>query len=236
MCWNRNNFPHTTDGWTEDVNLDKRFFETTRGQIITLLREGPRSVDELARSMGLTDNAIRAHLSTLERDGLVRQTGVRRLAGAGKPATLYEVHPAAEPLFSRAYAPVLEALVEELATELSAEQRESLMQAVARRRAAEVGRPPKGSLSQRVEAATAVLDSWGGAAKAEQQEGALVIRGTGGCPLSGSTAHRAELCRAMEALLSQLVGAPVRECCDRGERPRCRFEIPLEQRGAPKPR
>ena len=211
--------------------LDKRFFETTRGQLITLLRQGPRSVDELARSMGLTDNAIRAHLSTLERDGLVRQTGVRRGAGAGKPATLYEVRPDAEPLFSRAYVPVLAAVVEELAAELSPERREALMQSVGRRLAAEMGRLPRGSLDERVEAATAVLDAWGGAAKVERTEEALVIRGTGGCPLSGSTAHRAELCGALEAFLAQLVGARVTECCDRGERPRCCFEVRQQNDG-----
>jgi predicted ArsR family transcriptional regulator len=210
------------------VNFDKRFFETTRGRILTLLRQGPGSVDELARAMGLTDNAIRAHLTTLERDGLVRQSGVRRAAGAGKPATIYEVHPEAEPLFSRAYAPVLEALVEELAAELPADQREALMRGVGRRLGAELGRRSKGSLPQRVDAAAAVLDSWGAAVQVEPAEGALVIRGTGGCPLSGSTAHRAELCRAMEALLGQLVGVPVRECCERGERPRCRFEVRAE--------
>jgi predicted ArsR family transcriptional regulator len=208
------------------VNIDKRFFETTRGQLVTLLRQGPRSVDELARSMGLTDNAIRSHLSTLERDGLVRQSGVRRGPGAGKPATLYEVPPEAEALFSSAYAPVLTALVEELSSELSVERREALMQAVGRRLAAEVGRRPlEGSLAQRVAAATAVLDSWGGAAKVEELDGRLLIRGTGGCPLSGSTTHRAELCGVLESLLAQLVGAPVQECCERGDRPRCRFEV-----------
>ena len=80
-------------------NLGRRFLETTRGQIVALLRRRAHSVDELAQALGLTANAIRAHLSTLERDGLVRQEGVRRGPGAGKPATLYEIHPAAEPLF-----------------------------------------------------------------------------------------------------------------------------------------
>jgi hypothetical protein len=29
----------------------------------------------------------------------------------------------------------------------------------------------------------------------------------------------------MESLLAELLEAPVRECCERGERPRCCFEI-----------
>ena len=32
-------------------------------------------------------------------------------------------------------------------------------------------------------------------------------------------------CRAVETLVSQLVGEPVREHCDRQDRPRCCFEL-----------
>ena len=56
----------------------------------------------MARALGLTDNAVRAHLATLERDGMVRQAGSRRPTGAGKPATLYELQPDTETLLSRA--------------------------------------------------------------------------------------------------------------------------------------
>ena len=51
---------------------DERFFASTRGRVTTLLRQGDRTVEELAQALGLTDNAVRAHLVTLERDGLVR--------------------------------------------------------------------------------------------------------------------------------------------------------------------
>jgi predicted ArsR family transcriptional regulator len=207
-------------------SLTRRFFETTRGQIVALLRKGSRTVEELAQALGLTDNAIRSHLASLERDGLVQQDGVRRGPGAGKPATLYEIHPEAEPLFSRAYAPVLGALLDELAEQLPAEGNEALMQAVGRRLAGAVGRRPAGDLTARVGAAAALLNSLGGAAQVERQDGALVIRGCGGCPLSAATAHRPELCRAVEALLSEFIDAPVTECCEHGERPRCHFEVP----------
>ena len=207
------------------MSLGRRFLETTRGQIVALVRIGTRSVEELAQAIGLTDNAIRAHLSTLERDGLIRQAGVRRGQGAGKPATIYEVHPEAEPLFSRAYAPVLAALLEELAVQHPAALGESMMQAVGRRLADGVGRAPSGDLGSRVEAGAALLRSLGGAAQAEERDGLHLIRSCGGCPLSAATAHRPELCRALQSLLSHYIGAPVRERCDRGERPRCHFEV-----------
>ena len=208
------------------VSLNRRFLETTRGQIVGLLRMGAATVEELAQTLGLTDNAIRSHLATLERDGLVRQGGVRRTPGAGKPATVYEIHPEAEPLFSRAYAPVLTALLDELAEQLPAERSDDLMRAVGRRLAGAVGRPPTGSLEARVDSAVALLNSLGGAAQVDRSEGKLVIRGCGGCPLSSATSRRPELCRALETLLTEYIGAPVQESCDRGERPRCHFEIP----------
>ena len=71
----------------------QRFLETTRGRILGLLRCETRTVEELAQALDLTDNAVRAHLSTLERDGMVRSAGVRRGPGAGKPSTVYELPP-----------------------------------------------------------------------------------------------------------------------------------------------
>jgi predicted ArsR family transcriptional regulator len=207
------------------AGLGRRFLETTRGQIVALLRRGSRTVEDLATALGLTDNAIRSHLSTLERDGLIRQDGVRRGQGAGKPASLYEIHPEAEPLFSRAYAPVLGALLDELAEQLPPKRNEALMQAVGRRLATEMGRAPAGDLAARVDAAVALLNSLGGEAQAERQDGKLLISGCGGCPLSTATARRPELCGALETMLSEFIGAPVHERCHRGERPRCCFEV-----------
>lgn len=207
------------------LKFSKRFLESTRGQIVALLRMGTRTVEELAQELDLTDNAIRAHLTTLERDGLVRQEGVRRGAGAGKPAALFEIHPDAEPLFSRAYAPVLGALLDELAEQLPGEKREALMQATGRRLADSVGRAPDGDLTARVAAAVDLLNALGGSVKAERGTDGLLIRGCGGCPLSTVAARRPEVCRAIESLLSQYIGASVRERCERGERSRCSFEV-----------
>src|SRR5438105_9527323 len=85
-----------------------------RGRIIALLRRGERSVEELAEALDVTDNAVRAQLQPLEREGLVRATGVRKTGSAGKPARMYGVAPEAEQLLSVAYAPVLRGLLESL--------------------------------------------------------------------------------------------------------------------------
>ncbi|MFN2566184.1 MAG: helix-turn-helix transcriptional regulator [Gemmatimonadaceae bacterium] len=202
----------------------RRFLETTRGQIVALLRRGSRTVEELAHALGVTDNAVRGHLATLERDGLVRHVGVRRVPGAGKPATLYELHPEAEPLFSRAYAPVLRAMLDVIAERIPEDQAETLMRDVGRKLAAELGRDVTGDLNARVQAAASLLGALGGEAYIEKGDDTLQLRGYG-CPLSAAVTPRAEVCRAVEALLSEVIGAPVRESCERGERPRCCFHV-----------
>src|SRR4051812_10381782 len=82
---------------------DERFFETTRGRIVALLRRAAMTVEELAAELDLTDNAVRGHIDALVADGTVAVRGVRRSGTVGKPATEYEIAEAAEPSFSNAY-------------------------------------------------------------------------------------------------------------------------------------
>jgi len=202
----------------------RRFLDTTRGQIVGLLRRGARTVEELRQALGLTDNAIRSHLSSLERDELVKQKGVRRGPGAGKPALVYEIDPDAELMLSRAYAPLLGALVDELAATRSPDEADTLMKAAGRRLASVLPRDSQASMEQRVATAVAVLNSLGGDTEVERNEGRLFIKGCG-CPLSALTQGRPEVCKALQSLVAEMVGAPVAECCERGDRPQCRFEI-----------
>jgi predicted ArsR family transcriptional regulator len=203
----------------------RRFLETTRGQLVTLLRRGPLSVDELARAVGLTDNAVRAHLATLERDGMIRQSGTRRGAGVGKPATLYELHPDGEAFLSRAYAPVLGALVEEIVAQLPVEQSAAILDGLGRRLAAGAPSLAGSSRDARLEAGATMLRALGGVAEIEERGAGRVIRGYG-CPLAATVARRPETCRAVESLLREIVGPELFQCCHHGERPSCCFEVP----------
>src|SRR5262245_27120041 len=133
-----------------------RFWESTRGQLVGLLRRGQLTVEEMAQSLGVTDNAVRSHLTVLERDALVRQVGVRRGTGAGKPAVLYELHPDAEPLFSKAYALTLTAVIDVLVESLPLDESERLLRQVGSRIAQSVGGTAPGGVSERVHAAAGV--------------------------------------------------------------------------------
>jgi len=205
------------------TNWDERFFESTRGRIVTLLRRSNLTVEDLARALDLTDNGVRAHLAVLERDGIVRQRGsVRRSSsGGGKPAYVYELTQEGEELFPKAYQPTLGRLLDVLAERLGPEESEALLRSVGRRLAEDHSTRADGA---RLETAVEVLNELGGLAELEERDGALVIRGYS-CPLAGVTPEYPEVCRMAEALVAEVAGVSVHEHCERGERPRCCFEI-----------
>ena len=205
------------------AELSKRFWETTRGRVLGLLRAGSRTVEELARDLGLTDNAIRAHLATLERDGLVTQHGIRRGPGAGKPALVYGLAPGVAVRLSRAYAPVLGALLEELSGELTPERIELLMLAAGKRLGTAVPRRA-GSLEKRAAEAVALLHELGSDATLVADGAGLRMQGSG-CPLSAAVSQRPETCRALQGFLSEVMGVPVGQCCEQGPNPRCCFTV-----------
>jgi predicted ArsR family transcriptional regulator len=206
------------------TSLGRKFFGSTRGRMVTLLRRGGHAVDELAAEVGLTNNGVRAHLATLERDGLVTQQGsVRSSNGGGKPAYVYELTQEAEGLFPKAYEPTLRQLLDILSDQLGPEESEALLRLVGRRLAEEHSARSDGAHA-RLETAVEVLNELGGLAELEERDGALVIQGYS-CPLAGVTPNHPEVCRMAETMIAELAGVPVREQCDRGERPRCCFEV-----------
>jgi predicted ArsR family transcriptional regulator len=211
---------------------DRRFFESTRGRIATMLRRTSRTVEELARELDLTDNGVRAHLVTLERDGIVQQRGSMRSGNSGKPAYLYELTLDAEDLFAKAYEPVLRQLLDVLDERIGSEESESLLREVGSRIADELNVPADG-MRTRVQVAVGVLNELGGLAEFEERDGSFIIRGYG-CPLTAVVQDHPEICRMAETLLSELIGIPVHEHCDRGERPRCCFEVARSDEIGPK--
>ena len=203
------------------MQSNQRFFTSTRGRIVMLLRRAGCTVDELARELDLTDNAVRAHLTTLERDGIVQQRGARR--GSGKPALVYELAPGGEQLFPKAYEPVLQQLLVVLSERMSTEGVETLLSEVGRRIAARWNIPP-GDLTVRLEAAVEVLNELGGMAELESCDGHYCIRGYS-CPLAAVVPGHPEVCHLAETLLTELVGVKVEEHCDRNKKVQCCFTV-----------
>lgn len=205
------------------TKLDERFFGSTRGRIVTLLRGTARTVNELAEELGLTDNAVRAHLLSLERDGLVRQSGIQR--GYRKPHYEYELTTEAENLFPKAYDALLNGLIAVLKGRLSPVLLQEVLREVGRTLAAnQTATEHDSDLGSRAQSAVDVLEALGGSPRLETENEKLVIRSRN-CPLASAVSKHPEVCELAEALVAEIVGASVREHCDREDSPKCCFEI-----------
>lgn len=199
----------------------ERFLSGTRGRLIDLLRREPRTSGELAEALGISPNAVREHLATLEEDGLVEVRGVRR-EGVGKPPRVYETSPAAEQLFPKAYEAVLSGLLDVLEEGVGPEALRSLLEDVGKRAGQEASIP--GDPLDRAERARVLLGELGAEVEITQADQGIWFRGHA-CPLDALVGGRPELCGMLASLLSEVTGMSVEERCRRGDprRPRCAF-------------
>lgn len=205
------------------TKLDERFFDSTRGRVVTMLRGTACTVEELAQRLELTANAVRAHLATLERDGLVRQKGVRR--GFRKPHHTYTLSHEAEALFPKAYDVLLNQLIALLKERMPEESLKEILRDVGRSLGETRASNDKDSeIEARAEGAVQVLAQLGGKAVVERDGDQLFIR-SDACPVSAAVTEHPEVCLLAEALVSEIVGAKVQERCDREKSPKCCFEL-----------
>jgi predicted ArsR family transcriptional regulator len=209
--------------------LRKQLLDTTRGRIVSSLQGGGLTADDIASKLGLTRSAVRVQITAMERDGLVMRVGKR--PGTTRPSHVFELTPEVEQLLSKAYLPLLTTLVGVFAEALTAQQVDALLRQTGKALANELsrGRRLSGNLRSRVATASDMLNEHLGATTHVEANGQIIIRGLG-CPLAALTGKHRGVCVAMESLVTEIVGTPVRECCDRNERPRCCFEIQARQK------
>jgi predicted ArsR family transcriptional regulator len=205
------------------MDENHEIFDTTRGKLLLLLCRGRRTVNELMEELGVTDNAVRAHLVNLQSSGLVRQVGLR--AGTRKPHVDYELTAKARQLFPGAYEPVLRVLLDVMRERLNADESRVLMREVAERIFATlVGELREKESGQRAAELYEKLRGITPGLAMQEAEGYLEVRACG-CPLASVTAAHPEVCDLLAAVLSDVLGAKVRERCQREESPRCCFQI-----------
>jgi predicted ArsR family transcriptional regulator len=202
----------------------QRLLKSTRGQILALLQTENRTVNELAIALKLTKNAVRAHLLSLERDGLVHQHGTR--PGRRKPHAAYGLSAESEHVFPKAYGPLLNHFVTVISRRLTPHTLRATMREVGAAVAADYPDQLKGrSRRERIEAAINVLNDLGGSARFDESAGKQFVYGRDGCPIAAVTDKHPEACLIIESLLATIIGAPTKKCCEYRETPRCCFEL-----------
>jgi predicted ArsR family transcriptional regulator len=219
--------PANVPGWSN------RFFDSTRGKIVILLRHEMRTVNELAKALNLTDNGVRAHLATLEGDGLVRRSGER--PGFRKPHYSYELTAAAEELFPKSYGPLLNRILTALKQRFGSDQVTTVLRNVGRAIATSRDVRADATLDERLEQVVKVFAEFGGRARVERSDGSVLIRGTT-CPLAAITGDHTEVCQMVQTIISGIIGVPVRQKCQRQAIPKCCFELTLPRATSKRPR
>jgi DeoR family transcriptional regulator, suf operon transcriptional repressor len=209
--------------------LKTQLLDSSRGRIVSLLRGTGLTADDLASKLGLTRSAVRAQLTAMERDGMVRRAGQR--PGTTRPSLVFKLTAEVEQLLSGAYIPLLTQLVDVFAEGLPADQLESLLREAGRRLAHELagGARAGRALRSRVVKASELMNEHLGALTQVEGNGQIMIKGAG-CPLAALTGKHRGVCLAMESFVAEIVGVPVRECCERTDGPRCCFEIQTPSR------
>ena len=204
------------------AKIDKRFFESTRGRIVLLLRKGGLTVNDLANELGLTDNAVRAHLLTLERDGLVQQQGT--VKGFRKPHYIYGLSDAARDLFPRPYGILFSRLLSSLKEALSRAAFVKRLREVGSSIGAENRQNGTSTEEDRIQTALTAIESLGGSAQAVKENGRIIIQ-SNGCPFAEAVEEHPEVCKVTESMLSEIIAADVEEICDRTASPKCKFVV-----------
>jgi DeoR family suf operon transcriptional repressor len=176
--------------------------------LVTLRKEQPLTASDLGERFGLTANAVRRHLKTLQDAGLVRFESVVR--GVGGPGYEYSLTEQGELLFPRAYAnPLADAL-----DIVRAEQGSEGVVGIFRRRweaIAEAAAPQLAELSfsERASALAAMLTANGYMAVSESPSPTEARIREHNCAVREIALRFPEVCHAEAAFIAEVLGAPV---------------------------
>lgn len=204
---------------------DERFLQSTAGQIVLLLRGQERTVDELAQELGVTGNAVRAHLVSLERDGVVQEVGSR--AGVRKSHRTYSLTKEGDELFPKGFDTLFTQLLTVLKSQLGVAELKDVLKQTGRSLAPRVALD---SFDARLNIALKVLSELGGCA-ALQKDGSGWTISSKACPLGPLVCKHPEVCELARALLEEILKTPVEGSCRVAEDPQCCFKI---SSGSPK--
>jgi predicted ArsR family transcriptional regulator len=201
-----------------------RFFQTTRGKIVTeLRRRGSASAADLAQSFGLSPNAVRQQLVLLERDGMVVEKPVRR--GPTKPTLEFSLTSEADKLFPQAYDKMLTAVLREVRDQFGSPAVDRIFDGLSKRAVDRARRKITASDAEgRVAQLTEMLREGGVMAEYSLIDGGFVLH-EHNCPYSNAAKEHPEVCQVIHHVLDETIGEHTQtESLAQGGK-ECRFEI-----------
>ena len=198
---------------------------STRMEVLELLRrKGRLSAETIANDLGVTPNAVRQHLTNLERDGLVASQPER--SGRGRPALLFALTERADSVFPKRYGQLATMVLQDVQETGGPEALDELFARVAARHARAIEKDLEGLP---FEAKLQHVVAWIGRAgtlveQTETSEGLQVTIHNG--PFRNTALKFPQVCTITPQLISRLTGAAVSQSDSIHRRdPYCSFVV-----------
>jgi predicted ArsR family transcriptional regulator len=181
---------------------------STRMEILELLRRrGRSSAETIAGDLGVTPNAIRQHLTNLERDGLVVSQPER--SGRGRPSLLFGLTERADAVFPKRYGQLATMVLQEVQEMGGPEALDEIFARVAARHADAM---EKDLASLGFDEKLKRVVAWIGRAGTlvEQSETPEGVRVTiHNCPFRNTALKFPQVCTITPQLITRMTGAAV---------------------------
>ncbi len=182
--------------------------ETREVILRTLRSEGACTVKALAEAAEVSPVSVRHHLSNLLSSGVVQVKEVRH--GVGRPRHVYSLTDEGFELFPTRYYRLTNRLIDEIKGALPADQTERLFADVATSMASTYAEKVEGlALEERLNRLVSLLSEEGFEAKAEVEDGQIVIREMS-CPYYRIGREHPEVCMIDQSFIAEVLGVPVR--------------------------
>ncbi len=188
-------------------------FRGVRAELLIALKRTrhPLTAKELAEQFGLTPNALRRHLDTLEAEGLVRYR--REVRGVGAPVHAYSLSESGEALLPRGHADVLTAVLESVRETAGSEGVVALIRRQWAHLVEQVSpRLAELPLHERAQLLAELRSSQGYMAEATCADDRVVIREFH-CAIRDVAERFPEICAAEQEFVEQMLGTPVERTC-----------------------
>jgi len=182
---------------------------STRGDILLLLRRhDATTAEEISAELGLTPNAVRQHLTNLEREELVTSRPFRD-AGRGRPALRFSLTERADATFPKRYGQLATMILTELNELGGPEMIDEVIRRIAARRARHIEADLEGlGFDEKLERVAAWIGRAGTLTECiDREEGVLVT--IHNCPFRNTALKFPQVCNITPHLLSQLMDTSV---------------------------
>ncbi|MBN1260875.1 MAG: ArsR family transcriptional regulator [Anaerolineae bacterium] len=206
--------------------------QDTRQQILEILkRHGEVTVQELSRELGLTSVTVRHHLEILRSEGYITEPEVRRSNRPGRPRYVYRLTSMAADLFPNNYSGLANALLEVLQKDVAPQERQRIIEGVARQLASGAGELPEAP-EERLDSIISYIKQLGFVARWEKGHADDYHIYICNCPYHYVAQNHPETCTIDEIMLRSLTGAHLERIQGRASHNAiCGYEVIWPDRG-----